>query len=506
MTKQILYGVAHENHSNDIKNNAVRTGNITYYMHNYLTEPKIMSKFYHARALKFMSSTILVVSSALTLLACSPASSDAPETSAEMAAKPKAKNVILFIGDGMGISTITAARIFDGQSQGKKGEEHQLAFDSFENVALIKTYNTNAQVPDSAGTATAMMSGYKTNIGAVNVPPALIEARSADVCNPEALPPTLTKRAQEAGKAVGILSTARITHATPAAMFGHVPSRDLEADRDIKGVFANCTSLAQQMVDSPAEVIMGGGFKEFSDAQMETLRTDFIYAANKTEMMSAADGKLRGLFNRSHMSFEADRGETEEPSLAEMTSVAIDRLSKDEDGYVLMVEAGRIDHAHHGTNAYRALVDTQALNEAVKVAMAKAGDDTLIMVTADHSHVFTMAGYPVRGNPILGLVKTIDRETGQPSESYVEAEDGKPYTTLGYHNGPNVREADSPALTDNMVQARDFRQQTAVNLGSETHAGEDVALFATGPGSENVRGVMEQDEIGKLIAGVLVAQ
>ncbi|WP_051279813.1 alkaline phosphatase [Hellea balneolensis] len=449
-------------------------------------------------ALKTLSSTALGVGTAILLSACSQANTLTRDNPAEASAKKPAKNVILFIGDGMGISTITAARIFDGQSQGKKGEEHQLAFDKFENVALVKTYNTNAQVPDSAGTATAMMSGYKTNIGAVNVPSALLDARSADSCNPDALPPTLTKRAQDAGKAVGILSTARITHATPAAMYSHSPSRDLEADKDIQGVFAACTSIAQQMVESQAEVIMGGGFKEFSEAQMETLRTDFIYVGNKTEMINAKTGKLRGLFNRSHMSFEADRNETDEPSLAEMTSVAIDRLSSDEDGYVLMVEAGRVDHAHHGINAYRALTDAQALNEAVKVAVAKANDDTLILVTADHSHVFTMAGYPVRGNPILGLTKGFNRETQQVE--IIKDQDGKPYTTLGYHNGPNVREADSPALTDNMVQAKDYRQQTAVNLGSETHGGEDVALYATGPGAEHVRGVMEQNKIYDVMA------
>jgi len=454
-----------------------------------------------ATPFKTLPKAALGLSAALMMSACSPASTAQQTKTPENKADAPAKNVILFIGDGMGISTITAARIFDGQSQGKKGEEHQLAFDTFENVALIKTYNVNAQVPDSAGTATAMMSGYKTNIGAVNVPPSLLDARSPDSCNPDALPPHLTKRAQAAGKAVGILSTARITHATPAAMYSHSPSRDLEADKDIKGVFANCASIAQQMVDSPAEVILGGGSKEFSEAQIETLKRDFIYVANKTEMTAAGDGKLRGLFNRSHMSFEADRGETDEPSLAEMTSAAIDRLAADEDGYVLMVEAGRIDHAHHGINAYRALTDAQALNEAVKVAKAKAGDDTLIMVTADHSHVFTMAGYPVRGNPILGLTKGFNPETRQVE--IIKDKDGKPYTTLGYHNGPNVREADSPALTDNMVQAKDFRQQTAVNLSSETHGGEDVALFATGPGAEKVRGVMEQNKIYNVMAGAM---
>ena len=452
----------------------------------------------HMIALKLICSTIFGVGSALIVAACTPVSSANPSDTDKTTPNGQTKNVILFIGDGMGISTITAARIFDGQSQGKKGEEHQLAFDSFENVALIKTYNTNAQVPDSAGTATAILSGYKTNIGAINVPPALLEARSPDSCNPDALPPTLTKRSHDAGKAVGIISTARITHATPAAMYGYAPLRDLESDKDLKGPFINCTSLAQQMIDSQAEVILGGGSKEFSDAQIKTLKTDFIYASNKTEMINAESGKLRGLFSASHMSFEADRSNTKEPSLAEMTSVAIDRLSTDEQGYVLMVEAGRVDHAHHGTNAYRALTDMQALNEAVKVAKAKAGEDTLIMVTADHSHVFTMAGYPVRGNPILGLTKGFNPETRQVE--IIKDKDGKPYTTLGYHNGPNVREADSPALTDNMVQAKDFRQQTAVNLSSETHAGEDVALFATGPGAEKVRGVMEQNEIYNVMA------
>jgi len=203
------------------------------------------------------------------------------------------------------------------------------------------------------------------------------------------------------------------------------------------------------------------------------------------------------------MSYEADRDDAKEPSLAEMTGATIDALAARGTGYVIMVEAGRVDHAHHGTNAFRALTDMQALNEAVQVAKDKSGDDTLILVTADHSHVFTMAGYPVRGNPILGLVRNPDPVNGGTVEGYAKAEDGKPYTTLGYHNGPNVREADSPALTDNVVQAKDFRQQTAVNMKSETHAGEDVPLYATGPGSHRVRGVMEQNEIYNVMASAL---
>jgi len=411
----------------------------------------------------------------------------------------QAKNVILFIGDGMGISTITATRIFDGQSKDMEGEENSLAFDNFENVALIKTYNTNAQVPDSAGTATAIMSGYKTNIGTINVRP----GQKYEGCGSIPAIKTLTDRSHSAGKSVGIVTTTRITHATPAAMFAHADNRNWESDNEVprEAKDAGCKSIAQQMVESEAEIIMGGGTSKFSENQLNTLKANYTFAENKADMKNFKDGKLRALFSKSHMSFEADRDPAEQPSLAEMTETAIKNLKSNQEGYVLMVEAGRIDHAHHGTNAFRALTDAQALNEAVKVAIEMASEETLIMVTADHSHVFTMAGYPVRGNPILGLVKSIDQTTGLPSDSYEKALDGKPYTTLGYHNGPHLRvaNADNRPLTNEDVQDRNYRQQTAIPMNTETHAGEDVALFGHGPGSENIRGVMEQNKISDVI-------
>ena len=414
------------------------------------------------------------------------------------------KNIIVFIGDGMGISTITAGRIFVGQEMGQRGEEHELSFDKFPQLALVKTYNTNAQVPDSAGTATAILSGYKTNIGAVNVrPSASLDEMFLEGCGADTLP-TLTDKAKAVQKSVGVISTARLTHATPAAMYSHSVSRDIEADKDLQDPFnyEGCKSISQQLIESDVDLALGGGRKEFTEEQIAAWLGTVV--GTKAEMMAApTDEPLLGLFNHSHMSYQADRSETEEPSLAEMTTYTIDRLSNDKDGYVMMVEAGRIDHAHHGTNAYRALKDLQALDDAVAAAVAKAGDDTLILVTADHSHVFTIAGYPARGNPILGLTRSVDRETGGPAADYSLDEDGKPYTTLGYHNGPNIREIDSDALTDNLVQSPDYRQQTAVHLGSETHAGEDVALFATGPGAHRFNGVMEQDEIGQILANLL---
>ena len=420
-----------------------------------------------------------------------------------------ARNIILFIGDGMGISTITAARIFDGQSRGLKGEENILAFEDFEHIALIKTYNTNAQVPDSAGTATAIMSGYNTTIGTINV-----EAdKSFQGCGDNPAPPTLTARAKAAGKAVGIVTTTRLTHATPAAMYGHADSRSWESDKDMtesdedmteEALAQGCKSLAAQMLLSQADLMLGGGHGKFTPAQINTLQASHTYVTTKDEMLAAPKtGTLRGLFTKEHMAYEADRNPAIEPSLAEMTTLAIERLSGNKEGYVLMVEAGRVDHAHHESNAYRALTDMQALNKAVKAAKDISGEETLILVTADHSHVFTIAGYPVRGNPILGLVRNIDPATGLPAEDYALAEDGKPYTTLGYHNGPHLRHTYSPALTENGVRAKDYHQEAAIPLEAETHAGEDVPLYARGPGAERVRGVMEQEEIFRVMASAM---
>ena len=295
------------------------------------------------------------------------------------------KNIIIFIGDGMGISTITAGRIFDGQSKGKKGEEHELAFESFENVALIKTYNTNAQVPDSAGTATAILSGYKTNIGAINVRPHDdVKKMVVNSCLLKTEPPTLTQRAKKTGRSVGVISTARITHATPAAMYGHAVDRGWEtnAEVDKRAAKVRCKGLAGQLLKSSIDIALGGGRNKFTDKQISDWRkkSDRTYVSNTAEFRSAPkDHAILGLFTPNHMSYEADRDEIKEPSLAEMTAFTMEALASREAGYVMMVEAGRVDHAHHGTNAYRALRDMQALNEAVKVAKEKAGEDTLIM-------------------------------------------------------------------------------------------------------------------------------
>ncbi len=428
---------------------------------------------------------------------------------APASARAKAKNVILFIGDGMGISTITAARIYEGQKRGQTGEENTLSFENFDHVALVKTYNTNAQVPDSAGTATAMHSGKKTSIGVLGIGPEAIRG-SCESALAHPLP-LLGEEVKAKGKALGIVSTARITHATPASVYARSADRNWEADRaireDQKG--KGCKDIATQLIEADWDLALGGGSVAFfgrdkgggriaADADLTAewrARTGGTFVTDRPSLEAAPMNRpVLGLFTPSHMTYTAEREEgAAEPTLTDLTAQAIERLERDEDGYYLMVEAGRIDHAHHAGQAGFALEETVEFARAIQHAIDTTDpEETLIMVTADHSHVFTIAGYPRRGNDILGLVVPPAGDVSNTEEPTL-ASDGKPYTTLGYGNGPGA----IAGMADRPVPALglDARQQATIPLGSETHGGEDVALYAQGPGADQVRGVIEQNRI-----------
>jgi alkaline phosphatase len=437
----------------------------------------------------------------------------------------RAKNVIVFIADGFGVSTITAARILDGQLRGENGEENYLSFEEWGHSALVKTYAENAQVSDSASTATAIHSGVKTHIGGVGV----YARQQIDACAPGApLPQSILQQAEDRGMATGIVSTARLTHATPASTYAHVPDRGWEADGAVPEAAreAGCRDIARQLIEfdhgDGVDVALGGGRGAFLPSDAGGQRRDGrllpaewsaraqggVYvsdAAGFAALDPADDTPVLGLFSNSHMSYDHDRDPAVEPSLEEMTAFALERLSRDEDGFFLMVEAGRVDHAHHATNAYRALTEALAFDRAIARAAAMTDpEETLILVTADHSHVFTIAGYPRRGNPILGLVRPPAPDLSDDPTPPMPAGDGQPYTTLGYHNGGGrIRaDADEP-LTDEMVMDPDYRQEVAVPMGSETHAGEDVAAFAVGPWAHLVDGVMEQHTLHAVMTHAL---
>lgn len=437
----------------------------------------------------------------------------------------EAKNVIFFLGDGMGPTTITAARIY------KYKEEGLLNFEKLERTARIKTYSNDAQTTDSAPSMSAYMTGVKMNNEVLSMSSdtkAVAPGKDANgnptisncVAGNGQPVATILELAKAKGKAVGSITTTELTHATPAATYSHICHRDTQyhiaAQTVPGGVGANAA------LGDGVDVLMGGGRNHFTPydaasnakgrADGRNLLTElaakgYTVAATKTDMTAAPNNKkFIGLYSsKSHLEYELDRVATPplgegatQPSLAEMTTKAIDILSQNPNGYFLMVEGGRIDHALHGTNAKRALVDTIAFDDAVKAALdkIKVSDptlaNTLIVVTADHDHTMTFNGYGKRGNPILDITRNY--KDGQP----LKDADGNTYTTLVFGNGPN-----RPNLRTNLdsatVLADNYLQESGVRLASETHGGGDVKLLATGAGAKLFKGTMDNTKVFGLL-------
>ena len=470
----------------------------------------------------------------------------AAQAAARGAMSGQARNVILFVGDGMSLPTVAAARILEGQRHGGSGEENRLSWERFPATALSKTYNTDSQTPDSAGTMSAMATGIKTRAGVLSIGQ---EPRLGDCAGALKSPVlTLWELAAASGLSTGVVTTTRLTHATPGATLSHSAHRNWEADRDLPAAAtqAGCVDIARQMITNPyghgPDVLMGGGRGNFMPAeqadpehpgktgrrkdgldliaQWKERHPDGSYVWNAQQLAAApVQGPLLGLFEPDHMNYEHDRPRdvAGEPSLAEMTRAAIARLQRNSKGFVLLVEGGRIDHAHHNGNAYRALTDTVALSDAVRAASEMTSEqDTLILVTADHAHTMSFVGYPVRGNPIMDKVRGSSGE-GDGAGGYALDALGLPYTTLNYANGPGYTGASAsqpagpkrfphdgkgsqpatgrPDLTHVDTQDPDYMQEAIAPMGYESHGGDDVGIWARGPGSAAVRGSVEQNTI-----------
>lgn len=449
------------------------------------------------------------------------ASFSAVATSASAAGE--AKNVIFFLGDGMGPVTKTAARIY------KYSESGSLAMDTMPYTARVKTFSLDAQTTDSAPSMAAYMTGVKerndvlsmsgdTVAKAPSKDPATGVSNAITNCAATgngAAVMTLTEYAIAQGRATGTVTTTRLTHATPAATYAHSCHRDAEyeiARQAVPGGAGANPKLANGL-----DVMMGGisyYWRPYAPGTMPRGRPDgrdliaemqvkgYTFANDLASMNAAptiAGTKLLALFDfalpQGHMSYNVDRDPTKEPSLAEMTSKAIDILSKNPKGYFLMVEGGRIDHALHGTNAKRALEDTIAFDDAIKLALGKVDlTNTLIVVTADHDHTMAFNGYGKRGTPILG--NNINYQTGKLS---LDA-DGAPYSTLVFGNGPNRKDT-RVTVDTSIVEGLDYQQEAAIrtNNGGETHGGGDVQLYTAGAAAKTFKGTMDNTKVFGLV-------
>ncbi|XP_013183850.2 membrane-bound alkaline phosphatase [Amyelois transitella] len=437
-----------------------------------------------------------------------------------------AKNLVLFMGDGMSVPTLAAARTLKGQLAGNTGEEEELFFEGFLGVGLVKTYCVNHQIADSACTATAYLCGVKNNYGTTGVT-AAVARRDCNASLVEAnRVQSIAEWALADGRDVGIVTTTRVTHASPSGTYAKSADRHWENDAEVLSDSQDperCIDVARQLVymnpGKQFKVILGGGRREFipesmideegtpgrrtdgrnliNDWQQDKIdrKLSHAYVWNAEQLRSQFESPpeyLLGLFEGTHMNYTLEANNDTEPTLEEMTELAIRMLSRNKKGFFLFVEGGRIDHAHHDNYVHLALDETLEFEKAVKKATELLPEDnSLIVVTADHSHVIAFNGYTVRGTPIVGISDEIDSDRMR-------------FMTLSYTNGPGARKQ-VDGIRDDIREDSDFgqlrwRSHADVPLVDETHGGDDVAVFARGPHYRLFTGLYEQSQIPHLMA------
>ncbi|MGF9565195.1 alkaline phosphatase [Neorhizobium sp. JUb45] len=450
----------------------------------------------------------------------------------------KAKNVIFLIADGLSVAHRTAARIMSkGMTEGKANG--RLNMDDVPPVAFIGTSATDAVATDSANTMSAYMTGHKTAVNAIGV---YADRTPASMDDPkvETLAEALRRQTK---KSIGIISTAELQDATPAAVVAHTRKRGDKAE--INGM----------LFDVKPDVLLGGGSAYFlPQATAGSKRKDdkdyialfkeagYTLATSKGELATAASsntGKILGLFHTGNMDTTLDReflkkgtvGKfPEQPGLVEMTKVALDSLSKNPEGFFLMVEAANVDKMSHPLDWDRAVVDTIEFDKAIGVAreFAAKNPDTLIVVTGDHTHGVSIIGTVDDEKPGTEMREKVGTyaEAGFPNyedkdgDGYPDKVDVSRRLFLNANNGPDHYETFRPKLDGPFApsvqnekkeyianeQYKDVPGAVFVSgiipksADSGVHAVDDIVLQAEGPGAEGFRGYMEQSDVYKGLA------
>src|SRR6516225_3259445 len=459
----------------------------------------------------------------------------------------KAKNVILFIGDGMSLAHRVAERVLARGIAGGKARG-KLAIDDLPHMALVATAGSDSIITDSANSASAYATGHKSAVNAMGV----YADRTLDPLDDPKVETISSLVKRRHGMAVGIVTNTEIEDATPAAMVAHVRRRS-EYDRIVEQYFA-----------AEPDVLMGGGRANFLPKGAEGAKrkdeVDYLarfrdagysLALTGPEMISAAGDpatrRLLGLFTLGNMDGVLDRkflkGGTvrkfpEQPDLTEQVSAALAVLSRNQSGFFLMVESGMIDKYTHLLDMERAVYDTIMLDNAVRLARDWAsarGDDTLILVVADHTHPIGLVGTiedDMASIPNVAMrerVRVYER-AGFPNYPAPDAE-GYParvdvsrrlalfsaslpdhYETfrpkLDNPNDPTIAGKEAGTYVANerykSIPGAVFRfGNLPAMINADVHSGEDVILTATGPGSDRVRGQMDNTEVFRIMVEAL---
>ncbi|MCJ8054746.1 alkaline phosphatase [Shinella curvata] len=456
----------------------------------------------------------------------------------ETVAEPKAKNIIFMIADGLSVAHRTGARIMSkGMTEGKANG--RLAMDDIPPVAFIGTSSTHSIATDSANTASAYMTGHKSRVNALGV----YADRTPDSLDDPKVETIAEALRRSTKKSVGIVTTAEVEDATPAALVSHTRKR------------ADKAEIVGMMFDVKPDVLFGGGSayflgkdvpgskrKDDKDYIAEFKNAGYALATDKTELAAAAGSnqeKLLGLFHTGNMDVTLDReflkkGTVEkfpnQPGLVDMTQAALDKLSKNPEGFFLMVEAASVDKMSHPLDWDRALVETIEFDKAVAVAreFADKNPDTLIVVTGDHTHGVAIIGTVDDEKPGTDMREKVGTYDNAGFPNY-EDKDGNGYPDrvdvsrrlfMAANNGPDHYETFRPKLDGPFVpavqnEAKEYVANEAYkdvpgavfvqgnipkDEDSGVHAVDDIVLQAAGPGSEGFRGYMEQSDVYRVLA------
>jgi alkaline phosphatase len=421
------------------------------------------------------------------------------------------QNVIFFISDGCGPASFGLAREYQKATTG----ETDLFIDSYLK-GVVQTFSGNHKITDSAASSTAYSCAIKTYNGAIG-----LDMNQNPV-------ETVLEAAEKAGYQTALVSTARITHATPAAFSSHVVSRNMEAE------------IASQQIGKGIEILMGGGQSFYLPKEQGGLRLDgrnvmneaaaagYTVATTKSELDASTSLPLLALFTSSHMAYEIDRDENAEPSLAEMTDKSLSLLSGAGKPFFIMIEAGRIDHAGHSNDAAAHIQDVLAYDDAMKVAVAFAEKDknTLVMGTSDHetggltlgAQWGTLSGYDYNPQKLTAVHTSIEkfmtevmqvRQQPDPElATWIETQSKDQFGLASDAYQTAIKKlvqyravtGDSAAFSHLRKILVDSTARVArVGWSTGNHTSVDVPVFAFGPGSELFSATMDNTEVGEAI-------
>jgi alkaline phosphatase len=416
------------------------------------------------------------------------------------------KNVIMLIPDGMSTDVVTLSRWYNGGGS--------LNLDDMAS-GLVRTYSADAPIADSAPAGTAFATGHKSHTGYVGVLPDINSMPGLAALDPatrRAPVASILEAAQLKGKATGIISTSEVMHATPADFTAHYASRKAY---DI---------LSMQQVYQEMDVVLGAGTKYFTKAGrkdgndlLSIIQANYQFVDTKAEMDAVTSGKLWGLFSDTALAYDFDRNKAKEPSLAEMTQKAIDLLSKDQEGFFLMVEGSKIDWAAHANDPIALISDTLAFDKAVGVALdfAKKDGKTLVISVTDHGNSGMSIGNIATSNnydkqplsAFMGPLKKVSL-TGEGLESVLTADRGNAVEVMATYFGiTDLTEEEIQAIKETANGSMNYTVGPIIakraNIGFSTngHTGEDVTLYVYAPdGVSQLTGTVENTDIALYMA------